>query len=59
MVSEAQKRAKAKYDMKTVQYVFRFRKEQDADIIARLDSEPSKIGYIRSLIRADSEGKRQ
>lgn len=53
MVSEAQKRAKAKYDRKTVQYVFRFRMGADADIIERLRTVPVKTGYLRKLIRED------
>lgn len=52
-VSEAQKRAKAKYDRKTVQYVFRFRMGADADIIERLKSVPAKTDYLRRLIRED------
>lgn len=52
-VSDAQKRAKAKYDMKTVQYVFRLRLDGDADVIARLRSIPNKTEYLRRLIRAD------
>ena len=52
-VSDAQKRAKAKYDLKTVQYVFRFRLGADADIIERLKSVPAKTEYIRKLIRED------
>jgi len=53
MVTESQKRAKAKYDAKTVQYVFRFRLGADADIIERLRSVPEKTSYIRRLIRDD------
>lgn len=52
-VSEAQKRAKRKYDVKTTQYVFRFRNEADAEIIAKLKSVPLKTAYIRQLIKAD------
>ena len=53
MVTESQKRAKAKYDMKTVQYVFRFRMGADADIIEKLRSTPAKTDYLRRLIRED------
>lgn len=56
MVTEAQKRAKAKYDLKTVQYVFRFRLGADADVIEKLRSTPAKTEYIRRLIREDMEG---
>lgn len=53
MVTESQKRAKAKYDLKTVQYVFRFRMGADADVIEKLKSMPAKTEYIRRLIRED------
>lgn len=53
MVTEAQKRAKRRYDRKTVQYVFRFRMGADADIIEKLRSTPAKTDYIRKLIRED------
>ena len=52
-VSESQKRAKARYDRKTVQYVFRLRLDGDADVIARLKSIPNKTEYLRRLVRAD------
>lgn len=53
MVTEAQKRAKAKYDRKTVQYVFRLRLGADADIIEKLRGTPAKTEYLRRLIRED------
>lgn len=52
-VSEAQKRAKAKYDKSTRQTVFRWRLKADADIIERLDSVAEKTEYVRGLIRRD------
>lgn len=55
MVSEAQKRAKAKYDRNTTQYVFRFRNGADARIIEKLKSVPLKTQYIRQLILKDIE----
>ena len=55
MVTEAQKRAKAKYDLKTTQYVFRFRNDADSDIIEKLKSMPLKTQYIRELILKDIE----
>ena len=55
-VSEAQKRAKAKYDRKTTQYVFRFRNEADADVIERLNGIVGKTEYVRNLIRKDVRG---
>lgn len=53
MVSEAQKRAKAKYDRTTTQYVFRFRNKADAEVIERLKSVPMKTEYVRQLILKD------
>lgn len=54
MVSEAQKRAKRKYDtLRTTQIVMRLRVNQDADVIEKLRSVPSKVEYIRSLVRRD------
>lgn len=50
---QRQKLAKAKYDRKTVQYVFRFRMGADADIIERLNGMPTKTEYLRRLIRKD------
>ena len=52
-VSEAQKRAMAKYNLKTVQYIFRFRTEDDADVIAKLKSEPNRTAFLRELVRRD------
>lgn len=53
-VSEAQKRAKKRYDMlRTKQYVMRLRIGADADVIEKLDSVPSKTEFIRELIRRD------
>lgn len=57
MVSDAQKRAKIKYDMKTCQYAFRFRLGADADIINRLNDVPNRTDYIRKLIRRDIRGE--
>ena len=53
MVSEAQKRAKKRYDMKTRELVLRFRLNQDRDVIQRLDEVPNKTEYVRSLVRQD------
>jgi hypothetical protein len=40
---------------KTVSVNLRLNKKTDADIIAKLESVPSKMGYIKALIRADME----
>lgn len=57
MASEAQKRAIARYDQTHKQdfkrYNFKFHKEYDAAVIARLDTVDNKQDYIRSLILAD------
>lgn len=54
MVTEAQKRAKKKYDtLRTTQIVMRLRLNQDADVIQRLDEVPNKTEYVRSLVRQD------
>lgn len=58
MLTEAERKqrhkiAKAKYDKKTVQYVFRFRLGADADIVDKLASVPNKTDYLRQIIRED------
>lgn len=55
MVSEAKKRADAKYRReKMVSKVVRF-SPNETDILAHLESQPNKAGYIKALIRADME----
>lgn len=56
MVTEAGKRAMRRYARKTVQVIFRLRKDADADIIARLSSVPNRTEYIRELVRRDVRG---
>lgn len=52
--TEAQKRAKMKYDARaTKQVMLKFNIKTDADILEKLDSVPNKQGYIKGLIRAD------
>lgn len=53
MVSESQKRAKRRYDLKTRELVLRFRLNQDMDVIQRLDEVPNKTEYVRTLVRRD------
>lgn len=51
-MTEAQKRAKKKYDAKaTRMIVLKLNKRTDADIFAILDKVPNKQGYIKELIR--------
>lgn len=57
MATEAQKRAKLKYDeANTVQLKLKLNRKTDADILARLDAVANKQGYIKDLIRADLKG---
>lgn len=52
-VSEAQKRANAKYNKeKMIQRVVRF-SPNERDLLEHLDSQPNKAGYIKQLIRED------
>lgn len=52
--SDAQMRAVAKYNAEnTKQYAFKLNLTTDKDIIAKLDSQDNKSGYIKELIRAD------
>ena len=53
-VSEAQKRAQAKYDKaNTKQVIMKLNKITDADILGVLDQTPNVQGYIKQLIRDD------
>lgn len=54
MVSEAQKRASAKYDAKaTTRISLKFNLVHDSDILDKLDKVDNKQGYIKNLIRED------
>lgn len=54
MLTEAQKRAIAKYDKaNTRQIHLKLNRRTDADVIQALDNAESKQGYIKGLIRAD------
>lgn len=37
------------------QYKFELNKKTNADLIARLDAQPNKTGYLKKLIREDIE----
>ncbi len=56
-VTEAQKRAKDNYNKRKgrKQRIVEFYETEHADILAYLDSQPNKSGYIRQLIRQDME----
>ena len=43
---------------KTITVLIRLFKSTDADIIAKLDQQENKTGYIKALIRADIEKNR-
>ena len=52
--TEAQKRASAEFNKrKTVQVALRLNIETEKDIIDQLNRVPSKMGYIKELIRKD------
>lgn len=57
MATEAQKRANRKYYEKSKKFfkavLLRFSREQDADVLAKLDSVPNKTDYVRKLVRKD------
>lgn len=54
MVSEAKKKANAKYDAAhTKQIMLKLNLVTDADILAKLDSMDNKQGYVKGLIRKD------
>lgn len=56
MATEAQIKAQAKYDAKnTRQLHLKLNRRTDWDVLEKLDSVPSKQGYIKKLIRADLE----
>lgn len=57
-VSEAQKRANAKYNKeKMIQRVVRF-SPNERDLLEHLDAQPNKAGYIKQLIREDIKRQR-
>lgn len=61
--SDALKRAQARYEAKgavkekTRAFHLKCHVEHDKDIIAALDRQENKNGYIKSLIRKDIEGR--
>lgn len=59
MVTEAQKRANEKYRKESVkQFAVRFY-PADSDAWEHLQAQPNKAGYIKALIRADMESRRE
>lgn len=57
-VSEAQKRASAKYVKNNVKSVSIRFYPSEADIFEHLNNQENKAGYIKGLIRADMENRR-
>lgn len=54
MATEAQIKAQNKYDKEhTRQVHLKLNRRTDEDVLEKLDSVPSKQGYIKDLIRAD------
>lgn len=55
MQTDAQKRAKAKYNKtKMVQRAIAF-SPNERDLLEHLDKQPNKMGYLKRLIREDME----
>ena len=52
-LSEARKRAKAKYNAKMITKISLELYPNDEDILKKLQEQPSKQGYIKELIRKD------
>lgn len=50
--TEAIKRAKAKYNEKVTKITVEFY-PQEAELVQKLNEQPSKQGYIKELIRKD------
>lgn len=57
MTTEAQKRARDKYDKANmVQRVVRF-SPRERDLLEHLDAQENRAGYIKELIRKDMEAR--
>lgn len=52
MLTEAQKRAKAKYNAKTTKVLIEFY-PQDEELLRKVNEQSNKQGYIKSLIKKD------
>lgn len=60
MATKAQIKASNKYDKENTKSVLlKLNKKTDADIIKMLDAVPSKMGYIKGLIRRDIEAQKK
>ena len=52
MLTDAQKRAKAKYNEKVTKITIEFY-PQDAELLQKVNEQPNKQGYIKELIKKD------
>ena len=53
-VSQKRAEQQAEWDKEnTCMYTLKLNKHTDAELIAKLDKQPSKAGYIKQLIRED------
>ena len=52
MLTEAQKRAKAKYNSKVTKITIEFY-SQDQELLKKIHEQPNKQGYIKDLIKKD------
>lgn len=58
--SEAQIRANMKYDKEnTIRVAFAINKKTEADILACLNEQTNKNGYIKELIREDMKRRKE
>lgn len=56
VTSDSQKRASTKYNKENMKYTtVSMHKDNDADVIARLEAVGNKSEYIKRLIREDME----
>lgn len=56
MTTEAQIKTQKRYDKANTRQVhLKLNRRTDEDVLEKLDSVPSKQGYIKKLIRADLE----
>lgn len=51
-LTDAQKRAKAKYNEKVTKITIEFY-PQDAELLQKVNEQPNKQGYIKDLIKKD------
>lgn len=57
MATEAQRKAVTKYNKKNLKQIrLALNVNTDQDIISKLETVPSKMGYIKELIRKDIQG---